>query len=98
MSRDDSVTNVLPFHARHFDISTELFPLIRNGSELTYCKFKKFRENFIFNDVFKRHVCYVKNVQLMHDLPTTVELFLHFERMQSFVKINPLQNFLKLQY
>ena len=37
-----------------------------------YCKFKNFRENFIFANNVKRHICDVKNSPLGHDLPRSV--------------------------
>ena len=36
------------------------------------CKFGNFRENFIFANSVKRHICDVKKSQLGHDLPTSV--------------------------
>ena len=37
-----------------------------------YCKFRNFRENFIFTNRAKRHIRQVKNSPLGHDLPTSV--------------------------
>ena len=36
------------------------------------CKFKTFRENFIFANNVKRHVCDVKNTRLEPDIPISV--------------------------
>ena len=38
-----------------------------------YCKFGNFRENFIFANSVKRHICQVKKSQLWHNLPTLVK-------------------------
>ena len=38
----------------------------------TYCKFANFHENFIFVNNVKKHAFYIKNLRLMHDLPTSV--------------------------
>ena len=37
-----------------------------------YCKLGNFRENFIFANSVKRHICYGKNSRLGPDLPTSV--------------------------
>ena len=37
----------------------------------SYCKSGKFRENFIFANSVKRHICDVKNLQLGHDFSKT---------------------------
>ena len=37
-----------------------------------YCKFGNFRENIIFANSVKRHICDVKNLRLRHDLPISV--------------------------
>ena len=37
-----------------------------------YCKFGNFRENFIFANSVKRHICDVKNSRLSHDLHISV--------------------------
>ena len=37
-----------------------------------YCKFGNFRENFIFANGVKRHICDVKNSRQRHDLPISV--------------------------
>ena len=39
---------------------------------LIYCKCGNFRENLIFANSVKRHICDVKNSRLCHDLPTWV--------------------------
>ena len=38
-----------------------------------YCKFGNFRENFIFANSVKRHICDVKNSRLSHDLQISVK-------------------------
>ena len=43
-----------------------------NISNLGNCKYINFRENFIFANNVKIHVCDVKNSRLEHDLPTPV--------------------------
>ena len=37
-----------------------------------YYKFRNVRENFIFANSFKRHICDITNLRLGHDLPTSV--------------------------
>ena len=37
-----------------------------------YCKFGNFRENFIFANSVKRHICDVQTSQLRHDLPISL--------------------------
>ena len=37
-----------------------------------YCKFGIFHENFIFVNRIKRYICDVRNSQLVHDLPISV--------------------------
>ena len=37
-----------------------------------YCKFEYFRENLIFANNVKRHICGAKNSRLVHDLPISV--------------------------
>ena len=43
-----------------------------NISNLGNCKFRNFRENFIFANNVKIHECDVKKSRLEHDLPTPV--------------------------
>ena len=43
---------------------------MKNSCE--YCKFRNFRENFIFAKNIKRHVCDVKNSRLVHYSTTSV--------------------------
>ena len=38
-----------------------------------YCNSGNFRNNFIFANSLKRHICDVKNLQLGHDLPISVK-------------------------
>ena len=40
----------------------------------SYCKFRNFRENFIFAKRVKRHICHGKNLQLLHGLHTSVKV------------------------
>ena len=40
---------------------------------IVYCKFGKFRENFIFAKCVKSHICDVKNSRPGHDLPISVK-------------------------
>ena len=42
-------------------------------SEKSHNKLTYFRENFIFENSVKRHICHVKNSRLGHDLPTSVD-------------------------
>ena len=37
-----------------------------------YCKSGNFRENFIFANSVKRHICDIKNLRLGHDLPISL--------------------------
>ena len=37
-----------------------------------YCKLENFRDNFIFTNSIKRHICDVKNSLQDHDLPTFI--------------------------
>ena len=39
---------------------------------MVYCKFGNFRENFIFANSVKRHICDAQNLRLRHDLPISV--------------------------
>ena len=41
------------------------FPIIHNS--IASCKFGNFRENFIFANSVKRHICVVENSRLGHD-------------------------------
>ena len=38
-----------------------------------YCKFGNFRENFIFANSVKRHICKLKRSEVGHDLPISVK-------------------------
>ena len=38
-----------------------------------YCRFRNFRENFIFANSIKRHISDVKNSQLRQDLPISIK-------------------------
>ena len=54
-----------------------------------YRKFRNFRENFIFANSVKRHICQVKNSRLWHALPTSVmgKDFLPFRESFVFLKL-----------
>ena len=41
---------------------------------MVYCKSGNFRENFIFANSVKRHICDVRNSRLGHDLPISVNV------------------------
>ena len=41
-------------------------------SKMKYCKSGNFRENFIFANSVKRHICEAKNSRLGHDLHISV--------------------------
>ena len=74
----------------------------------SYCKFRNFRENFIFANSIKRHICDLRNSRLGHDIPISVNdrVILPFREgfnftkphMPSFVKIKPSRKFTNLQY
>ena len=49
------------------DISSEMTTL-----NYEYFEFGNFRENFIFANSVKRHICDVENSRLGHDLPRSV--------------------------
>ena len=40
---------------------------------MKYCKSGNFRENFIFANSVKRHICDIKNSQLGYDIPISVK-------------------------
>ena len=71
-----------------------------------YCKFGN-RENFIFTNSVKRHICHIENSRLGHDLPASVKdsdfaisqgvYFLHNFPSRNFAKIKPLRKFPNLQ-
>ena len=73
-----------------------------------YCIFGNFRENFIFANSVKRHICDVKNSQLGLDLSSSVNdrVISPFRegfnftklRIRSFAKIKSLRNVPNLQY
>ena len=42
------------------------------NKELEYCKSGNFRENFIFVNRVKKHICGVNNSRLGHDVPISV--------------------------
>ena len=45
---------------------------IKTWTLIQYCKFGNFRENFIFANNVKRHICDVKNLRLGHNLTILV--------------------------
>ena len=60
----------------------------------------------VFANSVKRHICYLKNSQLRHDLPISVnygvispfrEVFI-FTKLRSFAKVKPSGKFPNLQY
>ena len=53
-----------------YDWATRKFGV--NENYISYCKFENFGENFIFMNSNKRHIWDVNNLQLGHDLPTSV--------------------------
>ena len=68
---------------------------------IVYCKFRNFRENFIFANSVKRDICDIKNSRLRHDLPISVNdevisrgFYFH---ETSFPNIKPSQKFPNLQ-
>ena len=67
-----------------------------------YCKFGNFRDNSIFMNSVKRHICDFQNSRLMHDLPISINdrVILPFNKgfMRSFAKIKPSWKFPNLQY
>ena len=66
-----------------------------------YCKFGNFRENFIFENSVKRHICDVKNSRLSHDLHISVNdrVISPFREdlIFTFAKIKPSRKFPNLQ-
>ena len=54
-----------------------------------YCKFGNFRENYIFANSVKRHICDVQTSQLRHDLPISVNerVVLLFREGLTFTKL-----------
>ena len=90
---------------RHYQIKTNVH--YNFGS--VYCKFRNFRENFIFANSIKGYICQVKILQLRHDLPISVNdrmilpfhegfIFVKLCIMRSFTKIKHSQKFPNLQY
>ena len=72
---------------------------------MSYCKIRNFRDNFIFANSVKTHICDVRFSGQERDLPLSVnervispicEGFIFMKR--SFTKINPSRKFPKLQY
>ena len=50
-----------------------------------YCKSESFRENFIFVNSIKRHICDIKNLRLGHDLPISVNDRVIFQFREDFI-------------
>ena len=79
----------------------------RSYTMLKYCRFKNFRDNFIFANCIKRHYSDVKNSRLRQDLPISINdrVILPFRegfiftklRMRSFAKIKSSRKFQNLQ-
>ena len=76
------------------------------GVTIYYCRLGNFHENFIFANSIKRHISDVKNWQLRHDLPISIndrvilpfrEGFI-FTKLRSFPKIKSLRKCSNLQY
>ena len=72
-----------------------------------FCKFGNFRENFIFANSIKSHICQVKISRLGHDSPISLNdrvisrgfYFHETSHVRSFAKIkNPPENFRILKY
>ena len=55
-----------------------------------YCKFENFRDNFIFTNSIKRHICDVRNLQLVHDIRISVNdrVILPFREGLNFTKLH----------
>ena len=70
----------MTFHT-HFSLFIAVpWPLSRSTqltkpNDILYCKSANFRENFIFANNVKRHICDAKNSQLEHDLHLSVDSF-----------------------
>ena len=54
------------------DRLTQRLKCTPEGRAIQYCKFGNFRENIIFANSVKRHICDVKNLLPWHDLPISV--------------------------
>ena len=72
-------------------------------SRLAYCKFGNFRENFIFGNSIKRHICDVRNSRLGHDIRISVNdsdfaILRVFYFDKTFAKLKPSQKISNLQY
>ena len=77
------------------------------GQSVRFCKFGNFRENFIFANSIKRHICDGQSLQLRHDLHISVNdsdfaishgfYFHETSHMRSFVKIKSSRKFPNLQ-
>ena len=55
---------------------------------MAYCKFGNFRENFIFPNSIKRHICDALSPQLAHDLH--ISAFAKFGKNITLAKISEL--------
>ena len=66
---------------------------------LVCCRFGNFREVFIFANCINRHIRDVKNSQLRHDLPISINdrVILPFCEGFLFAKIKPSQKFPNLK-
>ena len=65
-----------------------------------YFKFGNFRENFIFANSVKRHICDVKNSQLEYGLPVSgnERVISPFRECAKFRENKPSRKFPNLQY
>ena len=75
-----------------------------NDYRREYCKIGNFRENFIFANSIKRHICEVENSRFGHDIRISVNdtVILPFREsfifnFASFAKIKPSRKFPNLQ-
>ena len=71
---------------------------------IPYCKSENFRENFIFANSVKRHICDIKNLRLWHSFPRSVNgrvisvfcedfIFTKLRMCEVSRKENPRENF-----
>ena len=70
-------------------MNRRVFVLCLAGALHTFCKLGNTRENFIFANSVKRHICDVKKSRLRHDLPKSVNdrLILPFSKGYIFTKL-----------
>ena len=58
-------------HAHNYGCLLHTHPDLRE-IDVNRCKFRNFRENFIFTNSVKKHICDVKKLGIGYDLPTSV--------------------------